>query len=302
MIKQSACAAVPAKRPGRGGRIIAAVIAMAVLIFFACWNIIPFYAMIITSFKATDAIATAVPFIWFPSPDQLSADAYGKVFTTYTIFLTGESMVLSGLKNTLIIAIPVTVVGIFSSGLSAFSFAKINFKFKRPLFGLLLLSMMMPGIILLIPSYMLYSELGLLNTFFPLMAPAMFGSAAGVFFLRQYFFGIPNELIDAAKVDGLNYLGIFFRVMLPLSIPALLAQAILGFIACYNDYLNPLIYCTEETMYTLQVALQMFSSSNSLNLPVVLAGSILAMIPCVLIYFFAQRYFVQGIVMSGLKM
>src|SRR5699024_2038366 len=118
-----------------------------------------------------------------------------------------------------------------------------------------------------IPSYMLYSELGLLNTFFPLMAPAMFGSAAGVFFLRQYFFGIPNELIDAAKVDGLNYLGIFFRVMLPLSIPALLAQAILGFIACYNDYLNPLIYCTEETMYTLQVALQMFSSSNSLNLP-----------------------------------
>lgn len=274
---------------------------MAVLIFFACWYIIPFYAMIITSFKATDAIATAVPFIWFPSPDQLSADAYGKVFTTYTIFLTGESMVLSGLKNTLIIAIPVTVVGIFSSGLSAFSFAKINFKFKRPLFGLLLLSMMMPGIILLIPSYMLYSELGLLNTFFPLMAPAMFGSAAGVFFLRQYFFGIPNELIDAAKVDGLNYLGIFFRVMLPLSIPALLAQAILGFIACYNDYLNPLIYCTEETMYTLQVALQMFSSSNSLNLPVVLAGSILAMIPCVLIYFFAQRYFVQGIVMSGLK-
>ena len=302
MIKQSACAAVPAKRPGRGGRIIAAVIAMAVLIFFACWYIIPFYAMIITSFKATDAIATAVPFIWFPSPDQLSADAYGKVFTTYTIFLTGESMVLSGLKNTLIIAIPVTVVGIFSSGLSAFSFAKINFKFTRPLFGLLLLSMMMPGIILLIPSYMLYSELGLLNTFFPLMAPAMFGSAAGVFFLRQYFFGIPNELIDAAKVDGLNYLGIFFRVMLPLSIPALLAQAILGFIACYNDYLNPLIYCTEETMYTLQVALQMFSSSNSLNLPVVLAGSILAMIPCVLIYFFAQRYFVQGIVMSGLKM
>lgn len=288
--------------PGRGGRIVAAVIAMAVLIFFACWYIIPFYAMIITSFKATDAIATAVPFIWFPSPDQLSADAYGKVFTTYTIFLTGESMVLSGLKNTLIIAIPVTVVGIFSSGLSAFSFAKINFKFKRPLFGLLLLSMMMPGIILLIPSYMLYSELGLLNTFFPLMAPAMFGSAAGVFFLRQYFFGIPNELIDAAKVDGLNYLGIFFRVMLPLSIPALLAQAILGFIACYNDYLNPLIYCTEETMYTLQVALQMFSSSNSLNLPVVLAGSILAMIPCVLIYFFAQRYFVQGIVMSGLKM
>lgn len=103
-------------------------------------------------------------------------------------------------------------------------------------------------------------------------------------------------------MDGLNYLGIFFRVMLPLSIPALLAQAILGFIACYNDYLNPLIYCTEETMYTLQVALQMFSSSNSLNLPVVLAGSILAMIPCVLIYFFAQRYFVQGIVMSGLKM
>lgn len=295
------CAARPAKRHGKTGRIVSAVICMAVLIFFACWYIVPFYAMIISSFKATDAIATAVPFIWFPSADQLSADAYGRVFTSYTIFLTGESMVLTGLKNTLIIAIPVTVVGIFSSAISAFAFAKIEFRFKKPLFGLLLLSMMMPGIILLIPSYFLYSELGLLNTFFPLMAPAMFGSAAGVFFLRQYFFGIPTELIDAAKVDGLNYLGIFFCIMLPLSLPALFAQAILGFIACYNDYLNPLIYCTRETMYTLQVALQMFSSSNSLNLPVVLAASILAMLPCVLIYFFAQKYFVQGIVMSGLK-
>lgn len=107
--------------------------------------------------------------------------------------------------------------------------------------------------------------------------------------------------MDAAKVDGLNYMGIYFVIMLPLAVPALLAQAILGFIACYNDYLNPLIYCTEEKMYTLQVALQMFSSGNTLELPTVLAASILAMLPCVLIYFFAQKYFVQGIAMSGLK-
>ena len=210
-------------------------------------------------------------------------------------------MVLSGLINTLKIAVPVTIVGMFSSSIAAYSFAKIKFIGKNFLFSVLLFSMMIPGIILLIPSYLLYSELSLLNTFFPLMVPAMFGSAACVFFLRQFFYGIPDELVDAAKVDGLNYMGIYFVIMLPLAVPALLAQAILGFIACYNDYLNPLIYCTEEKMYTLQVALQMFSSGNTLELPTVLAASILAMLPCVLIYFFAQKYFVQGIAMSGLK-
>ena len=210
-------------------------------------------------------------------------------------------MVLSGLINTLKIAVPVTIVGMFSASIAAYSFAKIKFIGKNFLFSVLLFSMMIPGIILLIPSYLLYSELSLLNTFFPLMVPAMFGSAACVFFLRQFFYGIPDELVDAAKVDGLNYMGIYFVIMLPLAVPALLAQAILGFIACYNDYLNPLIYCTEEKMYTLQVALQMFSSGNTLELPTVLAASILAMLPCVLIYFFAHKYFVQGIAMSGLK-
>lgn len=280
---------------------VGAVIGYIVLALIALTYIIPFYAIIITSFKATNAIATATSFIWFPSLDQLSVRSYGRVFTTYTIFATGESMVLSGLINTLKIAVPVTIVGMFSSSIAAYSFAKIKFIGKNFLFSVLLFSMMIPGIILLIPSYLLYSELSLLNTFFPLMVPAMFGSAACVFFLRQFFYGIPDELVDAAKVDGLNYMGIYFVIMLPLAVPALLAQAILGFIACYNDYLNPLIYCTEEKMYTLQVALQMFSSGNTLELPTVLAASILAMLPCVLIYFFAQKYFVQGIAMSGLK-
>lgn len=279
----------------------AAIISYAVLVLLALTYIIPFYAIIISSFKANNAVATASPFIWFPSGEQLSVRAYGRVFTTYTVFATGKSMVLTGLLNTLKIAIPVTIVGMISSSVSAYAFAKIRFVCKRFMFGILLFSMMVPGIILLIPSYLLYSEMSLLNTFFPLMVPAMFGSAACVFFLRQFFYGIPDELVDAAKVDGLNYIGIYFVIMLPLAVPALLAQAILGFIACYNDYLNPLIYCTDEEMYTLQVALQMFSSGNTLDLPTVLAASILAMLPCVLIYFFAQKYFVQGISMSGLK-
>ena len=251
---------------------VGAVIGYIVLALIALTYIIPFYAIIITSFKATNAIATATPFIWFPSLDQLSVRSYGRVFTTYTIFATGESMVLSGLINTLKIAVPVTIVGMFSSSIAAYSFAKIKFIGKNFLFSVLLFSMMIPGIILLIPSYLLYSELSLLNTFFPLMVPAMFGSAACVFFLRQFFYGIPDELVDAAKVDGLNYMGIYF-----------------------------VIYCSEEKMYTLQVALQMFSSGNTMELPTVLAASILAMLPCVLIYFFAQKYFVQGIAMSGLK-
>ena len=280
--------------------VVANIVKYCILSLAALTILIPFYVIVITAFKASHAVATHIPFIWFPKFDELSFRAFGNLFTTYTIS-TGKSMVLTGIINTFIIVIPNTVVGMISSSVSAYAFAKLKFKGKNLMFALLLFTMMLPGIVMLIPSYILFDALYLTDTYFPLMAPAMFGSAACVFFLRQFFSGIPDEVIDAAKLDGLSYPGIYWKIMLPLSLPAVFAQAILGFVAGYNDYLAPLIYLTSPEKYTLQIALQFFSGSTLKDLPTVMAGAVLALLPTTLIYVFAQKYFVEGIAITGLK-
>lgn len=281
--------------------ILTRVLIYAVLVLAALMILIPFYVIIITAFKANHAIATNIPFIWFPRFDQLSFRAFVNLFTSYYIVETGKSMVLTGIGNTFLIVIPTTIVGMIASSVSAYAFAKLRFPFKNAMFALLLFTMMMPGIVTLIPSYIIYDYLYLTDTYFPLMVPAMFGSAACVFFLRQFFSGIPDELLEAAKLDGLGYFGIYAIIMLPLSLPALFAQAILGFVAGYNDYLAPLIYIVSEKKYTLQIALQFFSGGNLKDLPTVMAGAVVALIPTTLIYVFAQRYFVEGIAITGIK-
>lgn len=280
--------------------VVGKIVKYCILSLAALTILIPFYVIVITAFKASHAVATHIPFIWFPKFDELSFRAFGNLFTTYTIS-TGKSMVLTGIINTFIIVIPNTVVGMISSSISAYAFAKLKFKGKNLMFALLLFTMMLPGIVMLIPSYILFDALYLTDTYFPLMAPAMFGSAACVFFLRQFFSGIPDEVIDAAKLDGLSYPGIYWKIMLPLSLPAVFAQAILGFVAGYNDYLAPLIYLTSPEKYTLQIALQFFSGSTLKDLPTVMAGAVLALLPTTLIYVFAQKYFVEGIAITGLK-
>lgn len=280
--------------------VVGKIVKYCILSLAALTILIPFYVIVITAFKASHAVATHIPFIWFPKFDELSFRAFGNLFTTYTIS-TGKSMVLTGIINTFIIVIPNTVVGMISSSVSAYAFAKLKFKGKNLMFALLLFTMMLPGIVMLIPSYILFDALYLTDTYFPLMALAMFGSAACVFFLRQFFSGIPDEVIDAAKLDGLSYPGIYWKIMLPLSLPAVFAQAILGFVAGYNDYLAPLIYLTSPEKYTLQIALQFFSGSTLKDLPTVMAGAVLALLPTTLIYVFAQKYFVEGIAITGLK-
>ena len=272
-----------------------------ILILVALIYLIPFYIVIITSLKESNALATQNPFIWFPKLSQLSFEGYVNIFTTYTIFATGDSMIATGFKNTLIVLVPVMIGGMFSSSIAAYAFAKLKFKLKNIMFAILLLSMMLPGIITLIPSYFIFDNLGLTNTFFPLIVPAMFGSATCVFFLRQFYSSIPNEIIEAAKIDGMSYIGIYFKIIIPLAKPALIAQALLGIVACYNDYLGPLIYLYDEQKYTLQMALSMFSTGNTSNLPTVMAGSVFSMLPMVIIYIIFQKHFVNGLTMSGMK-
>ena len=283
--------------------LVSKVITYAILIVFTLIYLIPFYIVLITSFKADNQIATQNPFVWFPTGEQLGFQGYKDIFETYTIFETGESMIVVGLKNTIIIMIPVILGGMFSSSIAAYAYAKLRFKGKKLMFGILMFSMMLPSIILLIPSYFIYDNLGITEyfSFFPLIIPPMFGSATCIFFLKGYYQSIPDDLLDSAKMDGLGYFRTYYKVILPLAKPAIFSQALLGIVACYNDYLLPLTYLVDEKNYTLQIALQMFSTGNNNNLPTVMAGAVISILPILILYFCLQKYFISGLTTSGIK-
>ncbi|RAP74516.1 carbohydrate ABC transporter permease [Paenibacillus montanisoli] len=251
---------------------------------------VPFLWMLSTSLKE-EGVIFEMPPKWIPEPIEWSNYA----------FVLGEANLLHGFMNTLIIVIPTTIIGLFSSALAAYAFARINFPARNALFVMLLATMMIPGVVTMIPTFILYKSIGWIDSWLPLMVPGMFGAAAAVFFIRQFFMTIPSELEDAAIMDGLNPLQIFIRIMLPLSKPALVAQGIFGFLGGYNDFLGPLIYINSPEKFTLQLVLASFQGMYNAQWTYIMAGSVLALIPTVLLFFFAQRYFVEGVTLTGMK-
>lgn len=287
-------------KSARTSKVISNFCIYLVLVLFAIWILAPFSMVVITSFK-TRKEASDPEFKFFP--EKWSFDGYKEVFTYVAGVEENEiPVMLRGFINTLIIVLPPTIIGLFMSAMSAYAFAKLRFKGKNWLFSLLLLTMMIPGTIMLTPSYMIYDMLGWVDTPLPLMIPGMFGSATCVFFMRQFYSGIPDSLIEAAKLDGMGYFKIFWKIMVPLSVPALFAQGILGFIGGYNDYFGPYLYLHDPEWYTLQLALTSFSGTYSINIPTVMAGAIVAIIPALAIYVVAQKYFIEGIATSGMKL
>ncbi|WP_202080575.1 carbohydrate ABC transporter permease [Caldalkalibacillus salinus] len=251
---------------------------------------LPFLWMVSTSLKSPGAIFTIPPeFI----PREWRWDNYVRVFT--------DADLLLGFKNTLMIIIPTTIVGLFTSSLAAFAFAKMRFPGRDMLFFALIATMMLPGIVTLVPQFIIFRDLGWLDTFKPLMIPGMFGAAMAVFFLRQFFMTIPSDLIDAAKIDGLSYFGIFLKIMAPLAKPAIVTQGILGLLAGYNDFMGPLIYLNSPENFTLQLVLASFRGYYTSEWTLIMAGSVLALIPTLLAFFFAQKQLIEGITMTGLK-
>lgn len=251
---------------------------------------IPFLWMLSTSLK-TEGAVFAIPPQWIPD----------KFMWSNYIQAVKQAGLIEGLINTLIIVVPTVSIGLFSCSLAAYGFAQLEFPGRDKLFMVLLATMMIPGIVTMIPSYVIFNKLNWIDTYKPLMIPAMFGGAACVFFLRQYFKTLPKELMEAAKLDGLGEFGIFTKIALPLSKPAIATQAIFGFLGGYNDYMAPLIYLNSPDKFTLQLKLATFNGAYSSQWTLVMAGSVLALIPTVLLFFFAQKYFVEGIVMTGLK-
>lgn len=206
-------------------------------------------------------------------------------------------------KNSAIITIMVVIGSVLSSTIVAFGFARVQFRFKKLLFACLMVTIMLPSQVTLIPQYILFDKLGWVNTFLPLIVPAFLGGTPFfIFLLIQFIRGIPRELDEAAVIDGCTKFGIFWRIILPLCMPALVTVAIFAFMWTWDDFLTPLIYLNDISLYTLSLGLKMFADPSSVSAwGPLFAMSALSLLPQLLVFLFFQKYLVEGISTTGLK-
>ncbi|GMU22457.1 MAG: hypothetical protein AMXMBFR13_25430 [Phycisphaerae bacterium] len=205
------------------------------------------------------------------------------------------------LQNTLFIAVIAVAGTVLSSSWVAFGFAILEWPGRNKVFWLMLATMMLPGQVTMVPLFLIFKHLGWINTYLPLLVPAFMGNAFFIFLLRQFFLTIPRDLIDAARVDGCSTFRIYWQIVMPLSIPALATVALFTFLASWNDFMGPLIYIVDEARYTLSLGLAMFRGRFMTRYGELMAVSTLMTIPIIVLFFFTQKTFIQGIKTSGMK-
>lgn len=203
--------------------------------------------------------------------------------------------------NTTLITVLCTAGVAISSSMVAYSMSKIKWNGSKILFPIIVGTMMIPSQVTMIPLYIIFTKLRLVGTIVPLVLPAWFGSAYSIFLLRQFFKTIPDSLIESATIDGANDLTIYVKVMLPLCKPALTSVAILQFLGTWSDFMGPLLYLNNESQYTLSLGLQAFMQTHFVEWGPLMAASVIFTIPVILLFFFAQRYFIEGITVTGIK-
>src|SRR5690606_17124146 len=250
----------------------------------------PFYWMVATSLK-TEARVFAFPPEWIPNPPILASYQY--LFTELPFAL----YVFNSLKVSLLSTLGV----ILSSSLAAFAFARLRFRGRDALFIITLAALMIPAQVTMIPLYVVMTRIGWVDTHLPLIAPAYLGSAFGIFLMRQYFMTIPQELNDAAKIDGCSHFGNYWRIMMPLSKAVLATLALLAFMGSWNDLLGPIIYLYRDELFTLPLALTRFRGQYYTQWAYMMSGATVSLVPILLVFLFTQQYFVRGVVLSGLK-
>ncbi len=259
------------------------------LILIAALMLIPFIWMLSASFKLNKDVFT-FPIEWIPSNPR--PQNYVDIWTRIPL--------LTFIGNTAKLTIIVTLLQLFTSSFAAYAFAKLQFKGKNVLFLGYIATIALPWQAYMVPQFMMLRSWGLNNTHLAIILLQAF-SAFGVFLMKQFYEGVPSELCEAARIDGLSEYGIWARIMLPLSKPAISTLIIFTFVSTWNDFLGPLIYLTETELKTIQIGLRMFISQYSAEYGLIMAASVIALIPVLIVFLSLQKYFVQGVASAGLK-
>ena len=263
-----------------------------VLLLGSLVMIVPLLWMVSTSVK-NKLDVFAMPPVWIPT--EINWSKYSEIWT--------KGPLLSGLINSLKVCLSVTIVGTFTSSLAAFAFAKLRFPYKNQIFLALLGTMMIPFAIVMIPQFIIFSKIGWVDSLKPLIIPGLFGNVSMIFFLRQYMQGIPTDLIEAARIDGCSFFKIFYKIIFPLSGPAISAQIILWFMGIWNDYLAPSIYINTPEKMTIQTVIQSFNATYAIqtDYPLIMAASVMSMLPIIIVFIVLQRWIIEPIAISGVK-
>lgn len=272
---------------------VARFILWCVLLVGAVTFMLPLYMMIVMSLKTTTEIADSSVWAW---PKHLTWDNF------HTVLTNENAPFFLFFRNSAIIATLSTLGVIVSSSLVSYPFARLQFRGRDRLFILLLSTMMLPGLVVMIPTFIMYKYLHWVDTFNPLIVPAWFGGGAfNIFLMRQFMMGIPRELDEAAYLDGASHSTIFWRIIMPNSGAALATIGIFAFVYTWKDFMGPLIYLSSPEHQTLELGLRTYQALNQERWELLMAGSVLVMIPLIVMFIAGQRYFVKGIVMSGIK-
>lgn len=280
-----------AKSRASKGRITPGIIlTYAILILGSTIFAIPFIWTVSTALKTAQNVHQFPPQL---IPKPVAWGNFHRAWTElpFTLFV----------QNTLLITLVTTLAQVVTSSLVAYGFARFKFKGRNPLFYLMLSTMMLPPQVTMIPVFLIWRQFHLIDTFVPLMLPGFFGGGAfNIFLLRQFFLNIPKELDEAAMLDGASYFRIWWQILLPLCRPALVTVTLFSFLGHWDDFMGPLIYLNSPEKYTVSIGLRMFQDSFGAQQELVMAASLIHILPTILLFFMAQRYFIKGISMSGL--
>lgn len=281
---------VPGRRHEDGTRRrIGRVALYAALALASAALLLPFYWLVISSLKTNNEVFTA-PIKWWP--DTL-------VWSNY-LDIWQKSEMTTWLRNTFVLSVAVTFLQVLTGSFAAYGFSKVRFRGRDPLFLAYVGTIAVPWQSYMIPQFILFSQFKLTNTLWAIVALQAFG-AFGVFLMKQYFETIPEELSEAARIDGLSEYGIWRRIMLPLAGPAIASLSLLTFVNTWNDYLGPLIYLRDPGVRTIQLGLSRFIDAYNAEYALIMTGSVLSVLPIAVIFALGQRYFVEGVASTGLK-
>jgi multiple sugar transport system permease protein len=280
-----------ARKSELGARFNRGVV-LLVLFLGAVAFIVPYYVTVAMSLKTQSELATTSMWAW---PKEPTFDNFRSVLTNPNVVFTLL------LKNTVVITVLNVIGTLLSCAAAAYAFARLEFAGRDRLFLVLLATMMLPGLVTMVPAYVLYARVGWVNSNLPLTVPAFFGGAFNIFLLRQFFMGIPRELDEAAVLDGAGHWTIFSRVIVPLSGPALATVGIFTFMGVWRDLTGPLLYLNDPEKQTLELGLRTYAALNGEKWHLLMAGSVIVSIPIIILFFVGQRYFVKGLVMTGGK-